>query len=208
MKLLFAPTSAFVRKVMVCAHFSGLAERIGMLDSAAHPVQRDPRIGAHNPLAKVPTMLLDDGMALYDSRVICEYLAESGANDHLFPAAGPARWLALQRQALGDGLIDAALLARYEHSARPPEIQWSAWRQAKLASVQACLRSIETMAPTLGVALPTIGDVAIACALGYLDFRFPELAWRAGSPQTAAWFARFEALPAMRHTQPYEAPPP
>ena len=206
MKLFFAPTSAFVRKVMVCAHFSGLTERIEKLDSAAHPVQRDARIGVHNPLAKVPTLVLDDGTALYDSRVICEFIAHTGGNTHLFPAAGLARWVALQQQALGDGLIDAALLARYEHTARPVEMQWPVWRQAKLTSIQACLRSIEAVAPILGASQPTIGDIAIACALGYLDFRFPELEWRASFPQASAWFARFDALPAMLHTQPYELP--
>jgi glutathione S-transferase len=193
---------------MVCAHFSGLAERIEKRDSAAHPVQRDARIAVHNPLAKVPTLVLDDGMALYDSRVICEFIAHTGGNTHLFPAAGPARWLALQQQALGDGLVDAALLARYEHTARPAEVQWPVWREAKMTSMQACLRHIEAVAPTLGVARPTIGNVAIACALGYLDFRFPELEWRAGCPQAAAWFARFDALPAMQHTRPYELPLP
>jgi glutathione S-transferase len=208
MKLLFASTSAFVRKVMICAHLSGLAERIEKLDSAAHPVQRDARIGVHNPLAKVPTLVLDDGMSLYDSRVICEFIAHTGCNTHLFPAAGPARWQALQQQALGDGLLDAALLARYEHTARPAAVQWPVWRQANLTKVQACLSSIEAVAPTLGVSQPTIGDIAIACALGYLDFRFPELQWRASCPRAAAWFARFDALPAMQHTRPYELPQP
>ena len=206
MKLLFAPTSAFVRKVMVCAHITGLAEHIEKLDSAAHPVHRDSRIGLHNPLAKVPTLLLDDGMALYDSRVICEFIAHRGGNAHLFPPAGAARWEALQQQALGDGLIDAALLARYELTARPVEVQWPVWRQAKLANVQACLQRIETLAPTLGVIQPTIGCIAIACALGYLDFRFPELAWRSSRPHAAAWFARFDALPAMQRTRPFELP--
>ena len=206
MKLLFAPTSAFVRKVMVCAHLTGLAEHIEKLDSAAHPVHRDPRIGVHNPLAKVPTLVLDDGMALYDSRVICEFIAHTGGNAHLFPAAGPARWVALQQQALGDGLIDAALLARYELIARLVDVQWPVWRQAKLISLQACLQRIEAMAPTLGVVQPTIGDIAIACALGYLDFRFPEVEWRTDSPRAAAWFARFDTLPAMQRTQPFELP--
>mgnify|MGYP001964464893 CR=1 FL=1 len=119
MKLLYAPTSPFVRKVMVCAHLTGQAGQIEWLASAAHPVNRDARIAGHNPLAKVPTLILPDGKALYDSRVICEYLAEAAGDTQLFPA-GPARWVALTRQALGDGLLDAALLARYEQRpARP-----------------------------------------------------------------------------------------
>ncbi len=208
MKLLFAPTSPFVRKVMICAHLSGLAERIEKLDSAAHPVQRDERIGMHNPLAKVPTLVLDDGMALYDSRVICEFIADTGGNTHLFPAPGPARWKALQQQSMADGLLDAALLARYEDTARPAEVQWPVWRQANLTKIHACLASIEAMAPTLGLLRPTIGEVTIACALGYLDFRFPELQWRDACPQAANWYARIDALPFMQQTRPYDLPQP
>ena len=203
MKLLYAPTSPFVRKVMACAHLTGQAERIEWLASAAHPVNRDARIAAHNPLAKVPTLILPDGRALYDSRVICEYLAEAAGDTHLFPA-GPARWLALTRQALGDGLLDAALLARYEHTARPAAIQWPQWREAQLVKVRACLREIEAQADSLPQAHPSIGDLTIGCALGYLDFRFPELDWRAAHPRAAAWFAEFNQLPAMQATLPHE----
>lgn len=93
LKLLYAPTSPYVRKVMACAHLAGVADRIQWLDSAAHPVRRDDRIAAHNPLAKVPTLILEDGTALYDSRVICEYLADLGAAPGLFrrPARAAGR---------------------------------------------------------------------------------------------------------------------
>lgn len=204
MKLLYAPTSPFVRKVMACAHLTGQADRISWLDSAAHPVNRDARIAAHNPLAKVPTLILPDGSSLYDSRVICEYLAEAAGDRQLFPA-GAARWIALTRQALGDGLLDAALLARYEHTARPAEIQWPQWREAQLLKVQACLSEIEVLADDLPRTHPSIGDLTIGCALGYLDFRFPELDWRMAHPRAAAWFAVFNALPAMQATLPHEA---
>ena len=120
MQLLFAPTSPYARKVMVCAHLTGQAGRIAHLPTAAHPVRRDERIALHNPLAKVPTLITEDGQSLYDSRVICEYLASRAGNDHLFPVYGPARWTALTHQALGDGMLDASLLARYELTARPP----------------------------------------------------------------------------------------
>lgn len=88
LQLLYAPTSPFVRKVMVCAHLLDMTDHIVLLDSAAHPINRDPRIAAHNPLAKVPTLILPDGQALYDSRVICEYLAACANNTHLFPLPG------------------------------------------------------------------------------------------------------------------------
>ncbi|WP_217906539.1 glutathione S-transferase [Bordetella genomosp. 11] len=205
MQLLYAPTSPYVRKVMVCAHLAGVADRIRFLDSAAHPIRRDGRIAAHNPLAKVPTLILPGGQALYDSRVICEYLASLGANDHLFPGDGPERWLALTRQALGDGLLDAALLARYEFTARPAERQWPEWREAQLVKVAASLDEIEAQAPALAIRRPAIGDVAIGCALGYLDFRFPDIDWRAGHPRAARWFEEFLALPAMQATAPHEA---
>lgn len=208
MKLLFAPTSPFVRKVMVCAHLSGMTDQIEKLDSAAHPIRRDERIGAYNPLAKVPTLVLDDGEALYDSRVICEYIAHAGNSNDLFPAAGPARWRALQQQAMADGLLDAALLARYEHTARPAELQMPEMRAAYLIKVRTCLERIESVVPQLGMLRPSIGDVTIGSALGYLDFRFPELNWRAHCPQTATWFALFNAMPAMQLTQPFEQPHP
>lgn len=205
MQLLYAPTSPFVRKVMACAHLCGIADQIKFLDSAAHPIRRDARIAAHNPLAKVPTLILPDGQSLYDSRVICEYIAGLAGNDHLFPTAGPRRWRALTQQALGDGLLDAALLARYETTARPPEIQWPDWRAAQLVKVNAALDDIEPQAASLAVQDPTIGEVTLGCALGYLDFRFPELDWRAGHPQAARWFEAFNQLPAMQATIPHDA---
>lgn len=205
MKLLFAPTSPFVRKVMVCAHLTGQAGAIEWLDSAAHPVRRDPRIATHNPLAKVPTLILENGHSLYDSRVICEYLAHRAGAVHLFPAAGDKRWTALTRQALGDGLLDAALLARYEHTARAPEFQWTPWREALLTKVAACVDQIEAIASDLALEQPSIGEVTIGCALGYLDFRFPELGWRAQHDRAARWNEAFQSLPAMQATRPYES---
>lgn len=204
MKLLFAPTSPYVRKVMVCAHLTGQVEQIELLDSAAHPIRRDPRIAAHNPIGKVPTMILDDGQALYDSRVICEYLASLQPSAAIFPE-GEARWAAITRQALGDGLLDAALLARYETTARPAEMQWSAMRDALLTKVQACLTEINAVAPELATTQPTIGEITIGCALGYLDFRFPEVDWRADFPHAAHWYETFQTLPAMQATRPREA---
>lgn len=200
-KLFFAPTSAYVRKVMVTAHVLGLAAQIEKLDSAAHPVLRDERIARFNPLAKVPALQTADGLTLYDSRVICEYL-DAFAGATLFPACGAARWVSLTRQALGDGLTDAALLARYESTIRPATSQWPEWTAAQLTKVRAALRAIEAQAAHFSPLPNDIGLIAIGCALGYLDFRFAELDWRAGHPATAAWFATFEQHPAMLATRP------
>jgi glutathione S-transferase len=205
MRLLYAPTSPFVRKVMVCAHLTGQAERIVWLESAAHPIRRDERIAQHNPLAKVPTLILESGQSLYDSRTICEYLASSGWATNLFPKVGEERWRALSLQSLGDGLLDAALLARYETVARPAELQWLEWRSAQLVKVIACLDVIESQAASLMIETPTIGEVTVGCALGYLDFRFAELRWRDTHPSAARWNEAFQALPAMRETIPHDA---
>lgn len=202
MQLFYATTSAYVRKVMVCASVLGLADEIEQLDSAAHPIERDERIAVFNPLAKVPALRTENGLCLYDSRVICEYL-NARAGGGLYPAQGDARWRSLARQALGDGMIDAALLARYEFSARPPEKQWQNWADAQLKKVAASLAEIEGQASSFSAHPNDIGLIAIGCALGYLDFRFAELNWRAGHPLTAAWFALFDAHPAMAATRPY-----
>ncbi|WP_312670133.1 glutathione S-transferase N-terminal domain-containing protein [Pseudescherichia sp.] len=202
MQLYFAATSAYVRKVMVCATVLGLAEEIQRLDSAAHPIERDERIATFNPLAKVPALRTESGISLYDSRVICEYL-NARAQGGLFPQEGDLRWRSLAHQALGDGIIDAALLARYEFSARPPEKQWRSWADAQLKKVAAALAEIERQASGFSEQPHDIGLIAIGCALGYLDFRFAELNWRAGHPLTAAWFAVFDAHPAMVATRPY-----
>jgi glutathione S-transferase len=205
MQLLYAPTSPYVRKVMVCAHLTGQADRIEWLDSAAHPIRRDARIAKHNPVAKVPTLIMESGESLFDSRTICEYLAASGGATNLFPKEGKERWRALSLQSLGDGLLDAALLARYETLARPPEFQWQEWRSAQLVKVGACMDAIESQAPSLLGEVPTIGEVTIGCALGYIDFRFPAIKWRDTRPQAARWNEAFQAMPAMLATLPHDA---
>ncbi|WP_054180336.1 glutathione S-transferase N-terminal domain-containing protein [Trabulsiella odontotermitis] len=202
MQLFYASTSAYVRKVMVCAILLGLADELEPLDSAAHPIERDERIATFNPLAKVPALRTASGMCLYDSRVICEYLNALAEGD-LFPEKGDARWRSLARQALGDGIIDAALLARYEFSARPPEKQWQDWADAQLKKVAAALADIEIQVSGFSEQPDDIGLIAIGCALGYLDFRFAGLNWRASHPHTAAWFAVFDAHPAMAATRPH-----
>ena len=122
MKLFYAAPSPFVRKCLVAAHELGLRERIELVPASPHPVNRSAAIIAHNPLGKIPTLIDDDGTVLYDSRVICEYLNAQG-DGHLIPAAGPTRWRALVEQSLGDGIMDAAVLARYETAARPESLR-------------------------------------------------------------------------------------
>jgi glutathione S-transferase len=204
MKLYFSPFSPYVRKCLVVAHELGLNDRVTLLPSSAHPVQRDPTIIASNPLGKVPTLLTDDGQALYDSRVICEYLDDLGGGG-LFPKAGPARWQALMLHALGDGMLDAALLARYEDVARPEAIRWKEWRAGQLDKIETSLAylerdaSLETGVRALSARVD-IGTVTIGCTLWYLDVRFTELNWRVRYPRVAQWYAAFAQRPSMQAT--------
>lgn len=202
MRLLHAPTSPFVRKVMAVAYEAGLQGRIEIEFNAASPLQRDPALVDHNPLGKIPALILDDGTVLYDSRVICEYLAARGSAPGLFPA-GDARWAALTQQALGDGLLDAAIAARYEMLMRPEETRWPGWTDAQLAKIRGALDRIEALVPVLPET-PSIGSITIGCALGYLDFRYPDLTWRGGRPRAADWFSAFDERLSMAATRPFE----
>jgi glutathione S-transferase len=199
MKLLYSPASPYARKVLVLAHETGQAGEIEVVTAATSPTSGAPEVSPHNPLGKVPALILEDGTCLYDSRVICEYLDLRSEGAHLFPEGGE-RWDALTRQALGDGILDAALIARYERVLRPEPLRWDAWDAGQIAKIRAGLDRIESLVPTMPEL--DIGTLAIACALGYLDFRYPDLAWREGRPAAAAWYAGFEARPSMVATAP------
>jgi len=198
-ELFYAPTSPYVRKVMVCAIELGVAEHIVKLPSAAHPLKRDARIANFNPLAKVPAARLADGTLLFDSRVICEYLDDLGQGA-LFPR-GPERWQVLAEQALGDGLLDAALLARYENTCRSEEMRSQEWIDGQMSKVAAALDDMERSVLVFGTRI-TIGSITIACALGYLDFRFASYDWRSSRPVLAKWFAITSQRPSLQQTVP------
>ncbi|WP_144637677.1 glutathione S-transferase [Bordetella genomosp. 13] len=199
MKLFHSPSSPYVRKCLVVALELGLDGRIERLPAAANPITRDQTIVPVNPLGKVPTLVTDDGLALFDSRVICEYLDAQGGG-RMFPA-GQSRWAALANQALGDGLLDAALLVRYEVGPRPEALRWEDWIRGQHEKITSCLERLEKLAPGFGDTLD-IGTITLGCALGYLDFRFASMDWRAKYPATAKWFAAFNARPSMQATLP------
>jgi glutathione S-transferase len=200
MKIFHSPLSPYVRKCMVVALELGLADRIEIVAGAANPITRDQSIVAKNPLGKVPTLLTDDGVALYDSRVICEYLNDLG-HGKLLPATGPARWQILTEQSMGDGILDAALLARYENAMRPEALRWTEWTNGQLEKVHSGLAMIDAHAASWGDAFD-LGKITLACALGYLDFRFPNIDWRKQYPKAALWFAKFNGRASMQATIP------
>jgi glutathione S-transferase len=125
-KILYSAASPFVRKCLVCAWELGLFDRLELLPAAPHPVNRDRAVVALNPLGKIPTLVTDEGAVLYDSRVICEYLNSLG-DGRLLPAQGASRWTTLAEQSLADGIMDAAVLTRYESAVRPESLRWADW---------------------------------------------------------------------------------
>ena len=199
MQLFYSPTSPFVRKVLVVAHELALTERIERLSAAAHPVNRDRTIIAFNPLGQVPTLLTEEGRILADSRVICEYLNDL-AGGALFPPSGPARWNALAEQSTADGLLDAALLARYERAVRPVDKLWPDWLEGQIDKIHSALAALEASARMFGDRVD-IGTIASGCALSYLDLRFDDLDWRKRCPAAWDWYARFDERPSMAATR-------
>ncbi|MFT7390959.1 MAG: glutathione S-transferase [Paracoccaceae bacterium] len=197
MQLFHSPASPYVRKVMVIAHLTG--QTIDTVPASLSPVSRNMDVVAQNPLGKVPTAMTDDG-PLYDSRVICQYLDAQHSGAPLYPASGPKRWTALRREALADGMLDAALLARYEGFLRPEDKRWPEWQQGQMDKVASSLDALEVEAG--GFEGIDAGMIAVGCALGYLDFRFAAMDWRAGRPVLAAWFEVFAQTPAMQETAP------
>jgi glutathione S-transferase len=161
MQLFYSQTSPFVRKCLVAAHALALAQRLELKAAAAHPVTRDRAVVERNPLGKIPTLVTDAGAVFFDSRVICEYLNGLG-DGHLLPAAGEARFAILTDQALADGLMDAAVLARYESAVRPEHLCWPEWVGGQMEKVTSALSDFERRAAALGGRVD-LGTIALGC---------------------------------------------
>ena len=197
MKLHWSPKSPYVRKVMVCAHELDMVRRLELVRSVAAMLKPNPAIMADNPLSKIPTLVRDDGSALFDSAVICEYLNEQACGT-LFPPQGEAKWQALRWQAFGDGMLDALILWRNEREREQP---LAALLEAFEIKTLASLKLLDEEAAKLGATPFAIGHVAIGCALGYLDYRFNSLGWRDSASQLAAWFAKLGNRPSFQATE-------
>ncbi|HKX64803.1 MAG TPA: glutathione S-transferase [Rhizomicrobium sp.] len=195
MKLYSNAASPFARKCRVVAHELGLKlEEIRTL-----PMQ-EPEFRKINPLGKIPALILDDGSVLIDSPVICEYLNHAGGGK-FFPAdsvwkAATGRWKALGLQALGDGLADAAVAWMIEGRQQPVN---ETMRARHMAAVLAALDALERVKFAADV---TIGEISVACALGYVGFRMPDLDWKASRPNLSDWYAKFCEYPSMKATAP------
>ncbi len=201
MKLFYSPASPFARKVLVAAHETGAISRLETELAAVTPVAPNADIGAANSLGKIPTLVLDDGTGLFDSRVICEYLCSLAGDTALFPTSGDARWQALRLQSLGDGICDTAVGLRYELALRPEGQRWAEWIEKQRERLNRTFTQLENeIAGQVGTM--TIGSAAVACALAYIDFRMPELEWRSGRPALTSWHETISARPSMVATVP------
>lgn len=201
MKLLYGGLSPFVRKVMIVAHEKGLVERLELVPTPVNPLVPLDSAIAVNPLGKIPALTLDDGAVLYGSTVVAEYLDALDGAPRFFPS-GEAKWTALRRTALGDGILDAGQLVRIE-GLRPEEKQWSEWKRVQLLKVNNGLDAAEKESGQLATDDLAIGEVSLICALGWLDVRLPDAAdWRTDRPGLSAWFDRVSAIRSVATTAP------
>ena len=200
MKLFYSPTSPYVRKVMVVLHETGQLPDVELAPASGTPLDPDAALMGHNPLSKVPALERAEGPTLYDSRVICRFL-DDRAKAGLYPQ-GAAQWDTLTLEATADGILDAALLMVYENRLRPEPLRFSPFVEGQWAKVaRACSALNSRWIAHLSRPLDA-GQIAVGCALGYLDFRHDARNWRAGNDALAAWYADFAARPSMTATVP------
>ena len=199
--LRYSPSSPFVRKVRIAASVLGLDGEIAI--DRADTMDPDDTIRRQNPLGKIPALMVEDGTVLFDSRVILEYLDHRAGGGRIIPDDPGARFSALRLQALADGIMDASVLLVYEGRWRPPERHEPKWIELQTGKVERALSALEA-APLPATTTPDVGQIALACALGYRDFRFGD-GWRKHHPRLVAWLDGFaRCVPAFAAT----APPP
>lgn len=201
MKLLYQTHSPYARKVLVAAHELDLHHRIEVVHHDTSPTRRNDEVFALNPLGKVPVLIVDDGPALFDSSVICEYLDGLHDGVRIIPMEHGARFRALRRQALALGMADAGIAARWEAERRPEASRWPPMLQGQLEKLAAACDLLEQElgdAPP-AEAVPDIGDIALATTLSWIAFRhvYP---FADGRARLSAWYARFSQRPSMLAT--------
>lgn len=202
MTLFHNSLSPFVRKVMVLLHETGQTDRVALQDCVLTPVSPDPALNEDNPLGKIPALRLADGNVIHDSRVILDYLDHQHVGNPLIPRDGSARWRRLTLASLADGIMDASVMVRYEVALRPPEKHWDAWLDGQRDKIRRALALLEKDAIAELTSHFDVAAISVACALGYLDLRHPDLAWRESNPQLADWYFEVSQRPSMLATMP------
>ena len=202
MTLFHNPASPFVRKVLVLLHETGQQERVTLETVLVTPVNPITALNEGNPLGKIPALRLADGNVLHDSRVILDYFDHQHVGNPLIPRDGSARWRRLTLASMADGIMDAAVLVRYETAMRPPEKHWAPWLDEQRNKIRRALAELERDAIAELASHFDIAAISVACALGYIDFRHPDMQWRSDNPKLAAWYAEVSQRPSMQQTQP------
>ena len=202
MILFHNPASSFVRKVRVLLAETGQQDRVALQGCMPTPVNPDAQLVQSNPVGKIPALRLADGSVLHDSRVILDYLDHQHVGNPLIPRDGSARWRRLTLASMADGIMDAAVLVRYETAMRPPEKHWDQWLDEQRNKIRRAVAELEADAIAELASHFDIASISVACALGYLDFRHPDLQWRTANPKLAAWYAEVSQRPSMLETQP------
>ena len=200
MKLYHFPTSPFVRKVMVTLHETGQLDNVEIVNTQTVATVPDQKLLPANPLGKIPALERDDGPTLYDSRVICAYL-DAQADAGLY-GEGQRRWDTLTLEATADGLMDAGILIVYEARIRPKEIRFPEWVEAQWSKIDRSVAALNQRWMSHLHGPLDMGQIAVACALSYIDFRMNDRNWRAGNDALAAWHKGFAERPSMRSTVP------
>jgi len=198
MKLYARQASPFVRKVRVMAREIGIVDQIEeyMLASPEEMISEMPNF---NPLGKIPALILDNGDIFYESKVICEYLDTLHDGEKFFPTDPAKRWPVLLQQGLADGIGEAIIIAAMNKYMRPDEFVYEPAVEFQLEKVERSLADTESRIDELQGSL-NIGILSTACAIGYLNFRFPDQGWRDRNPNLAAWFEDFSQRPSMKDT--------
>ena len=199
MQLLCTPTSPFARKVRMFAIEKGLSDVLKVVPT--NPLEDPATLLAINPLAKIPALITGDGQPLYDSRVICAFLDSLAPTPQLIPDAGELRWIVQRREALADGLMDAAVSIVFEHR-RPPTEQSSHWLDRWHGKIRRAVATLDAEHARQPLELGCLDGIAAAAALAYLDFRLPELDWHDTSPGLAAWWRETARCPCVVDTAP------
>src|SRR3954463_11189954 len=201
MKLTFSPASPFARKVRIAAIELGLIDRIEFVPTSVVPGQPNDEYSKMYPLKKLPALILESGDIIVDSYVIVEYLDELAGGGKLIPASGPARWKIKSDHSLTQGMLDSMLLCRYENAVRPPEFRWKAWSDDHWNRAWNGMARFEQQADMLSRPLD-ISQIALACVLGYADFRFADCGWRKAHPKLDAFHEKMLSRPSVKISVP------
>lgn len=201
MKLWYSPASPFVRKVLILAHETGIIDQLELVDAASTAINPNPDLAKDNPLGKIPTLVLDEGISIFDSSVICEYLDGLHEGEKMIPESGLDRVNALVTQSLGDGIMEAAVAIRYEQFLRPEEKQWDKWMDGQFLKIS---QSLDVLENWRGAKIPDIhiGSMAVVSGLSYLDFRHEGFDWRSGRPVLTQMLETFSKRDSMINTDP------